>query len=331
MPPIFIIGLPRSGSTLLSKLLNETPDILSINDLYYLQTVFALGASGNTVSKDQANLLVDWILKLSVERSSTVNSFVGQFSLDKEEILSIRGQVLNHHRVNPLNWALIMDEVLSKIAEKAGKKRWADKTPQNFMHLHLLYPSFPKAKFLFLFRDPRQVLASYKHVRGEGHDIRRYHPLFYAVYWRTAVRTYLASKNKEADIGIVLYEDIVKNTKETIGKLNRLLKTRIKVYDLNSIGNNTSFKYDKRRSITDTEKWLCQKICAREMKYLRYEIEPIKPSLKDFPELIYITIRFFLFQSEKILFSKDRRHRAISLIANFLGNKNAKKKYSSSD
>ena len=43
---IFIVGLPRSGSTLLSRLINESPDILCVNDLYYVQRVLAENADG---------------------------------------------------------------------------------------------------------------------------------------------------------------------------------------------------------------------------------------------------------------------------------------------
>ncbi|MCK5503563.1 MAG: sulfotransferase, partial [Thermodesulfovibrionia bacterium] len=294
--PFFIIGLPRSGSTLLSRLLNETPDILSINDLYYLQTVFTENAAQEPLPPDKAARLADWILGLVSERSRADDSFVGQFSINETQIASIRGEVLELHEQSRFDWAQLMDKILSRVASHAGKKRWSDKTPQNFLHIKMLHNAFPNAKFLFLFRNPIDILASYKYARGEEHDRRRYHPVFYALYWRTAVKRYLSADSEMDCVDMVRYQDMIFRLHPTIEKLNRFLKTSIPVVDLTAVGDNTSFSDGNRLTITDTEKWICHRICRKEMKALDYSISSAAPHPADLPELLLVTLKFVVFQ-----------------------------------
>lgn len=99
---------------------------------------------------------------------------------------------MDRQKRSPYEWHDLMNDLLMSVAVSAGKCRWADKTPQNFYHFYLLAERFPAARFIFLFRDPRSILASYKYARGKGHDARRYHPVVYSLYWRSAVRFYAA-------------------------------------------------------------------------------------------------------------------------------------------
>ena len=45
-------------------------------------------------------------------------------------------------------------------AEREGKPRWGDKTPANVLHLELLARLFPRAVFIHVIRDGREVAAS---------------------------------------------------------------------------------------------------------------------------------------------------------------------------
>lgn len=61
---VFVMGLPRSGSTLLSTLLNNSPDILSVNDLYFLPAVLAMDAVAGEMSDTQTAELADLLLNV---------------------------------------------------------------------------------------------------------------------------------------------------------------------------------------------------------------------------------------------------------------------------
>ncbi len=312
--PLFIVGLPRSGSTLLSKIINASPDILCVNDLYYLQSVLSLQAAKGKLERNTAVRLIDLILHVISLRSLAGDSFIGQISVAGPKIECIRNKIINQHLKLGFDWAALLDATLTEVALQSGKKRWADKTPQNFLHIKRLHRAFPAAKLIFIFRDPRHVLASYKYADAEGHNKRRYHPVIYSLYWRTAVRRYLSVLKEIKGIRMIRYEDIIKTPGSLIDRLNAFLETSIEKPDLEAIGSNTSFKSGKRKNLTETENWICQKICSREMSILGYKPQPANWRLASLPELSFLTFRFFLFQIRRVLFQRDARKRIFALL-----------------
>lgn len=315
--PVFVVGLPRSGSTLLSRLLNESPDIMSVNDLYYVQAVLAVNAAHGPLPSDLVEPLLDAILDLVVIRGSRNNAFIGQFELDAGQAARIRADVLEAASKRDMDWAALMDETLSLAARTVGKKRWADKTPQNFMHMDLLRGAFPDARFIFLLRDPRSTLVSFKYAAGSGHDPRRYHPVAYALYWRTAARALMAERNRD-DVELLRFEDLVGDVAEVSRRLGLFLETDIAAVDLSDVGNNSSFRSGRRKPLTTTEVWLVQRMCAVEMESLGYGEQDASPRLRDVPELLWLTARFTVFQFGRLLFSADGRKRILTLAGNML-------------
>lgn len=312
--PVFIIGLPRSGSTLLSRILNESAQIVSLNDLYYLQAVIAENSLEGLLNETQLTKLLNIILKVVETRGTENHQFIGQFSLASDQINQIRAQILSSSKNRMVTWSSLMDETLSKIANVLGKKRWADKTPQNFMHVELLQKTFPNAKFIFLIRDPRKILLSYKYATSEGHDKRRYHPIPYAFYWKSAVERFRELEDKLGDrILLVRYEDILNDVSDITKTLSRFLHTDINTLDILSIGSNTSFKKGEKRALLDTEVWLCEYLCSRQMKYLGYQTENLKPRVSDFFDIFGLSLRFLLFQAVRFVSDRDSRMRIIAV------------------
>jgi Sulfotransferase family len=306
--PVFVMGLPRSGSTLLSRILNNSPDILSVNDLYFIQHVLTNRAAHSVLSMDQAKTLTDSLLKVIDTRANANTEFLGQFKISGEKIEAIRKEVLQSHEVRPMRWSELMDAILSRVAAGAGKVRWADKTPQNFYHFDLIHAHFSDACFVFLFRDPLPILASYKYSAGEGHDSRRYHPVTYALYWRSAVR-YFKKFQSNPRVIMIRYEDLLNCSDSIYQRLATFLSTSISHTDISALGSNSSFGDKKRRTINPTEAWLCQRICRREMRDLHYSIDSSRPRLRDIPELAFISLRFAQFHLKRIVFDTDARQR----------------------
>lgn len=315
---IFVIGLPRSGSTLLSRLLNNSPDILSVNDLYFLQAVLALNAVEGELSDAQAEELTDLLLGVVNIRANASEEFIGQFQVAPVRIREIRSEVLTRQKHTPYAWHGLMNALLSQVAESAGKCRWADKTPQNFFHFHLLAERFPVARFIFLFRDPRPILASYKYSRGEGHDARRYHPVVYSLYWRSAIRYYMGVKD-HPHVMMLRYEDMLSDTSGVCARLEAFLGAKISAPELSSLGHNSSFAEGERKSITLTETWICQRLCESEMNGLGYETCDGAPEFKDIPDLVGVSLKFAAFQSIRLFRDRDARRRISTFIRGLKG------------
>lgn len=305
MKPVFVMGLPRSGSTLLSRLLNATPDILSVNDLYFLQGVFAEDAADGPLTAEAADRLTHRLLEVIDTRAQAKEAFIGQFEVAKESLDRIRAEVL---RAPPADWSALLDALLSRVAAAAGKCRWADKTPQNFYHFERLAAAFPDARFVFLFRDPRAVMASFRHAAGDGHDPRRYHPIVYALYWRSAVRWW---QRFAADprVTMVRYEDLVSEPVPACAGLSAFLETRISVPALDRIGHNSSFSGGSRQTLTPTETWIGECLCAREMALLGYAAGGARPQWTGLVEFARTSLRFATFQLLRLLKDRDARRR----------------------
>lgn len=124
--PAFLMGFPRSGTTLLEQVLLAHPKIETLEEQEALQD-----------AHDDLLTGVDGLLKLA--------------TLTTEEA--------QHYR--DAYWARV--EKLGKAAPTDGV--FVDKLPLATMHLPLIAKIFPDAKILFALRDPRDVVLSCYHQR----------------------------------------------------------------------------------------------------------------------------------------------------------------------
>ena len=132
---IFIISQPRSGSTLLQRILFGHPDIQTSAETWLmLHPVYGLRETG---------IAAEYGSHFAYEG---VDEFLENYTHGREVYLdAIR------------EWART---IYQDAIRKHGKKYFLDKTPRYFFIIPELYCLFPKAKFVFLLRNPMAVLAS---------------------------------------------------------------------------------------------------------------------------------------------------------------------------
>ena len=132
---IFIISQPRSGSTLLQRILFGHPDVQTSAETWLmLHPVYGLRSSGFTAEYD------------SRFARDGVREFLQHYTRGREVYLdAIR------------EWARV---IYQDALQQHGKRIFLDKTPRYFFIIPELYELFPKAKFVFLLRNPMAVLAS---------------------------------------------------------------------------------------------------------------------------------------------------------------------------
>ncbi|MCL1124693.1 sulfotransferase family protein [Shewanella surugensis] len=133
---IFILSQPRTGSTLLTRLLEGHSEVDALGETRLLQTALM------TVSKR-------WNEKDSPELKYSRNDvkvFLDSFPKGKENYFNGMRLMFNH----------IYDSRLTH----SHKSYFLDKTPRYAYFIPELYKTFPKAKYIFLFRNPLAVLSS---------------------------------------------------------------------------------------------------------------------------------------------------------------------------
>ena len=317
--PIIVVGMPRSGSTLFTRLLNESPDLFILNDFYYLQYVDSLNGFKTNDPRVKQNL-ESYVLRMIRGRILPPDSqdIIFSLFLSPEQEQKLVNFAQNLQQQDNLNWAEILSQLMEFSAKLQGKKIWGYNTPQDYLHIDRLQQEFPQAKFIYVMRDPRSVIRSYKYygnIAPEGQkESARYHPVLQALAWRTSIRSFLAKKEQQPDnFTLVLYEDLIKNTNQTLGKLGNFLNVSFPNLDLADFGNNSSLKNKNKESLKNSEIWLCEKIVGQEMEKIGYKLSGKKLEYGDLGYFAYLTHRVVSFYCRKLMLSNDIRKRVFKL------------------
>jgi len=163
--PIFIIGVPRSGTTMLYRMLCKHPDLawFSHEDLQFffpkkaqerLKKRFAKMKENNEkIPRNEQSLFVlgfeiqnplEGTSKIPIEAETFwMNCFGREYITDVSE--DKKNEVI---------------QTIQKVLEKEKKIRFLNKSPNNSKRLFVLKKIFPDAKFINIGRDPRSVISS---------------------------------------------------------------------------------------------------------------------------------------------------------------------------
>ncbi|WP_405144658.1 sulfotransferase [Sphaerisporangium sp. NBC_01403] len=149
--PIFVIGCPRSGTTMLQLMLHSHERIaVPPETRFLLSTYFRRRLHGDMRDAENRRRLAEWIAtdkatkfrELGVDRTSYVRRAVE----------------------GPGSLGSVMGEAFRAYAERFGKPRWGDKRPCYVKHVDALLRLFPDAQFVHLIRDGRDCVASLKEM-----------------------------------------------------------------------------------------------------------------------------------------------------------------------
>lgn len=318
--PLFVVGMPRSGSTLFTRLLNESQDLFIVNDFYYLQYVESLGGfneNDSHLNRDFAQYILK-LIKGRVERPDSPPIECGLMLSESDE-RELESYAIKCGEQADMNWATILTSIMEFSANLVGKKIWGYNTPQDYLHIDKLLDKFPDAKFIFLMRDPRSVIRSYKYVTSNGyHDTNRYHPILQSMAWKASLHTYHTWKDlKPEQFLLVFYEELIEQTNETMAKVGDFMSANFSHVDLKDFGNNSSFQGKSKRSLSDAEIWLCEKVAGQDMLNIGYSLSGKKPKLQDLGSILNISQKAAWFYIQKSFTSKDIRKRVLNLITKF--------------
>jgi len=195
-PPFFIIGVPRSGTTLLSVMLSNHPEVYVDGDSVGmpLARLYRRYLRGNCASNaDEAGAFLQKLL---------ARSYKGRLQRLTEGVLWDAGSESLQE---------FFFRAVCAFAERQGKKMWGDKTPELNFYLQEIIQLFPDAKFIHLLRDPRPNAWSLHQ--------RQLYPLpLAAQYWREINGMACAQRNLlGADRFLILkYEDLLQYPRESM-------------------------------------------------------------------------------------------------------------------
>lgn len=235
--PVFIMGCPRSGTTLLYHMLVSTGEFV-----YYRAEVHAYSILGPKFGqfrsrRDRQLFLRHWLP--TTYRTKT--------NLDAA---ALRNAILDECN-SP---GQFLAKIMEMMAHQQGIRRWAECTPANVFHLRQIQQEFPNAKFIHMVRDGRDValsLARTKWISPFPWDRHRELSVA-ALFWQWNVGVGVSqSQSLGANYRECRYEDLVTNPEETLADLSEFLGEELD-YDFiqaNGVGSvrnpNTSFQDGK--------------------------------------------------------------------------------------
>jgi len=150
-PPFFIIGSGRSGNTLLRTILVGNPTVCIPPESYVL---------GRVIRDYRLLRPLPWsiLARLVVARFESCRHF-SSWGIDVRGFHRIAADLPPERR----DLANLLDGFYRHYAESKCPlaERWGDKTPLNTRSVHLIDDVFPRARYIHMIRDGRDVVSSY--------------------------------------------------------------------------------------------------------------------------------------------------------------------------
>ncbi len=208
---MFILGCPRSGTTLLYDML-----------------LSAGGFAVYPVESNIYNLLLPRFGDLSVlkHRRKLMNFWLGS-SLSQIPGLNaaeLEAKILAECKRNQDFLPILMGE----IARQQGVERWAEKTPEHLLHIPTIKEAVPEALFIHIIRDGRDVAFSLAKKRWVPRLVpwsEREGLLITGIFWEWIVEK---GRGHGALLGSdyveVHYEDLLQQPRETLSRLGEFIE-----------------------------------------------------------------------------------------------------------
>lgn len=190
--PIFIVGAPRSGTTMLSVILDRHPNICIPPETQFFSAFLP------SLPENAANLTPEELVDLALKFPR-----IQDLQLDKKDLLNEFVSM----KYSPEN---LLIAILKCYCKKNGKVKFGEKSPKHLNYLSHIYSVYPKAKVICIVRDGRDVVRSLLKVKwAEPDNPRRF--WIFCMEWNDLTKLSLRYKKKMSSdrFYLVKYEDII--------------------------------------------------------------------------------------------------------------------------
>lgn len=202
MGPVFIVGMPRSGTKLLRDLLNQNPQIgIPVSETHFIPYMVDIFGKKPDLY-DKSNL--DLFYKEFKNTPFYKNMEGGGYELTRSDLDGFKDRS---------SWGSLLENIFRFYAPKERNKEfiYGDKTPGYINHISLLKDIFPKAKFIHIIRDPRDYALSVRKAWRKS--------IFRAAEnWFITLSKY-REEGQNDDYIEVYYENLLQDPSETLKEI----------------------------------------------------------------------------------------------------------------
>jgi hypothetical protein len=201
--PVFIVGFPRSGTTLLAGLLSAHTRLICGPETEFF-TGLEIANRGNRLCQ-----AANWPEEAANYLFSKVHEkpIPDYYGITRDEIVSYLKQ---RERSCPA----ILESLTETYMKRQGKQRWVEKTPTHLIYLREIRRHYPDAPVIRIIRDPRDVALSLLNVPWGP-------PGFAAaiLHWRHFDELSASFFETDHKSVTVRFEDVVTNPEDELQKL----------------------------------------------------------------------------------------------------------------
>jgi hypothetical protein len=245
--PVFIVGCPRSGTTVLYHMLLSAGGFANYRSESNVFNLLVPHFGGMRFPADRRRLMKAWVRSMLFRVSG----------LDAQQISA---RIIAHCR----NGGDFLRMVMEEVAQTQGVQRWADCTPHHLLSMIEIKRQIPDALFVHIIRDGRDVALSYL-KQGWAHPLiwdRGEELAVAGLYWK-----WIVSKGREAgqqlghDYREVCFEDLVANPQEVLTRLGEFIDhdldyERIREAGIGAVSKpNSSFEVEPDAEFYPVGRW----------------------------------------------------------------------------
>ena len=143
-PFLFVVGCPRSGTTLLQRVLNAHPQLAITPESHWIPRLHA---------KPWA-LTPEGLIKPKLIRRLLAHPKFARLNISREELMRLAGNG------QPMTYANLVSTIFDLYGKVRGRTLVGDKTPDYVRKIENLHALWPRARFVHLVRDGRDVALS---------------------------------------------------------------------------------------------------------------------------------------------------------------------------
>jgi hypothetical protein len=289
--PIFVMGPPRSGTTLVARILGRHSNIFMPGETHFFDDIYSR-------RKELGNPQDPMAMEKIITRLATLYARYNE-PPDQERVDQILADpaILDDLKASCRTYGDILSLFMQLQVHQAGKKRWGNHVPKDIFHIKDILAFYPDAKFLICIRDVRDFLLSYQYQANKGgvtspENVQRlqrlYHPLVTSFLWKTSVKRIDRAKSllPERNLMVFRYESLIERPEEIVRNICTFVGEAFEKSMLEVNTHNSSFRTQNsgifaasvgrwRGKLSPEEAYVAQKVARRALIESGYSIERI--------------------------------------------------------
>lgn len=308
----FIVGMPRAGTTYISKVLNNHEDCVSVGESLYWGRNFIqgneLGIYNETSLEEIFNRFSNWNWEPKIS-ADLIDDF---HSILKEEFSKIK---------IPCTPDQPFEALANSFCKLYNKTVFIEKTPHHINWLSRIQNYYPDAKFVIAQRDPYSFMLSYKYQGlQKSKEIRNtfkriYHPVSCALVWKKNFNS-IKKACSEFPNNTFLFEQDKLNSLEQLRLLENFLEMEKLSLDVIKKDNSSFEKAQRKFELNSIDIFWMNVVAKKEITGSPYLLKKVFPNpFSLLWSMIILPYKFFV---STYILSKNSNRSVFSYIFSYL-------------